>query len=76
MGEVNTPHLEATTIGTTQIYAASYLNLPSSTFSGGTVTGPTTFTNGLSANTFSATTIEGGDLDFMMVSLFRTLYNY
>jgi len=46
------------------------------TFTGGTVSGPTTFTNGVSANTFSATTIEGGDLDFMMVSLFRTLYNY
>jgi hypothetical protein len=46
------------------------------TFTGGTVTGPTTFTNGLTANTISATTIEGGDLDFMMVSLFRTLYNY
>jgi hypothetical protein len=41
------------------------------TFTGGTVSGATTFTNGL-----SATTIEGGDLDFMMISLFRTLYNY
>jgi hypothetical protein len=58
------------------ISATTYLNLPPSTFNGGTVTGPTTFTNGLTANTFSATTIEGGDLDFMMVSLFRTLYNY
>ena len=60
------------------ISATTYLNLPAggSSFSGGTVTGPTTFTNGLTANTISATTIEGGDLDFMMVSLFRTLYNY
>ena len=46
------------------------------TFTGGTVNGSTTFTNGLSADTMSATTIQGGDLDFMMVSLFRTLYNY
>lgn len=30
--------------------------LPSATFSGGTVTGPTNFTNGLTANTISATT--------------------
>jgi hypothetical protein len=30
-----------------------------SSFTGGTVTGPTNFTGGLSANTFSATTITG-----------------
>lgn len=35
----------------------------STTFSGGTVTGPTNFLNGLSANTFSATTYLGLPLD-------------
>jgi hypothetical protein len=39
------------------VSATTYYNLPSSTFSGGTVSGSTIFTNGLSANTFSATTI-------------------
>jgi hypothetical protein len=34
----------------------SYLNLPPSTFTGGTVTGATNFTDGLTANTISATT--------------------
>ena len=34
-----------------------------STFTGGTVTGPTQFTNGLTANTFSATTYLGLPLD-------------
>jgi len=38
------------------ISATTYLNIPSYSFSGGTVTGPTNFTNGLSANTISATT--------------------
>jgi hypothetical protein len=38
------------------ISATTYFNLPSSSFSGGTVTGPTQFTNGLTANTISATT--------------------
>jgi len=38
--------------------ATTYLNMPSSTFTGGTVTGPTNFTNGLSANTISATTYQ------------------
>jgi hypothetical protein len=37
---------------------ANWQTLPSSTFSGGTVTGSTTFTNGLSANTISATTYQ------------------
>ena len=38
------------------VSGGTYLNLPSSTFTGGTVTGPTIFTNGLTANTISATT--------------------
>lgn len=40
------------------ISATTYQNLPPSTFSGGTVTGPTNFTNGLTANTISATTYQ------------------
>jgi hypothetical protein len=40
------------------ISATTYFNLPSSTFTGGTVTGSTIFTNGLSANTISATTYQ------------------
>lgn len=47
----------------TTISATTYLNLPSSSFSGGTVTGPTNFTNGLSANTISATTYYGLPID-------------
>ena len=44
----------------TSISATTYYNLPSSggSFTGGTVTGPTIFTGGLTANTFSATTIQ------------------
>jgi hypothetical protein len=38
------------------ISATTYLNLPSTSFTGGTVSGPTNFTGGLSANTISATT--------------------
>jgi hypothetical protein len=41
------------------ISATTYLNIPSSSFSGGTVSGPTNFTNGLTASTISATTIYG-----------------
>jgi hypothetical protein len=37
---------------------ANWQTLPSSTFSGGTITGATSFTNGLSANTISATTYQ------------------
>ena len=40
------------------ISATTYQNLPSSTFTGGTVSGTTNFTNGLSANTISATTYQ------------------
>jgi hypothetical protein len=46
------------------------------TFTGGTVSGGTIFTNGLTANTFSATTIVGGDIDYLLMSSFRSLYNY
>jgi hypothetical protein len=42
----------------TTVSATTYLNLPSATFTGGTVTGPTNFTNGLTANTISATTYQ------------------
>ena len=42
----------------TTVSATTYLNLPSSTFTGGTVSGPTNFTNGLTANTISATTYQ------------------
>jgi hypothetical protein len=38
------------------VSGGTYLNLPSSTFTGGTVTGSTNFTNGLTANTISAAT--------------------
>ena len=40
------------------ISATTYDNLPPAVFSGGTVTGPTTFTNGLTATTISATTYD------------------
>ena len=40
----------------TIISATTYQNLPPSTFTGGTITGPTNFTSGLTANTISATT--------------------
>ena len=38
-------------------YTTTYYNLP--TFTGGTVTGPTNFTGGLTASTISATTYYG-----------------
>jgi hypothetical protein len=40
------------------ISATTYLNLPSSAFTGGTVSGATDFTNGLTAATISATTYQ------------------
>jgi len=40
----------------TSVSATTYFNLPSASFTGGTVTGPTIFTNGLTANTISGTT--------------------
>ena len=45
------------------ISATTYNNLPPSVFSGGTVTGPTTFTNGLTATTISATTYYNLPID-------------
>jgi len=42
----------------TTISATTYYNLPSSTFTGGSVSGATQFTGGLTANTISATTYE------------------
>ena len=45
-------------IKTTTISATTYQNLPPAVFSGGTVSGPTTFTNGLTATTISANTYQ------------------
>ena len=58
---VSTPGFTANTGGLTAltISATTYLNLPSATFTGGTVSGPTNFTGGLTANTISATTFSG-----------------
>jgi hypothetical protein len=58
---VSTPGFTANTGGLTAltISATTYLNLPSATFTGGTVSGPTNFTSGLTANTISATTFSG-----------------
>ena len=42
----------------TTISATTYYNLPSSTFTGGSVSGATQFTGGLTANTISATTYQ------------------
>ena len=49
----------------TSVSATTYYNLPTSggSFTGGTVTGPTTFTNGLTANTISATTYYNLPID-------------
>jgi len=54
------PYLIANSITGTTISATTYLNLPSSggSFTGGTVSGATTFKNGLTANTISATTYQ------------------
>jgi hypothetical protein len=61
---ISTPGFTANTGGLTAltISATTYLNLPSATFTGGTVSGPTNFTSGLTANTISATTISGDTL--------------
>ena len=58
-GNTSLQSLTATTIS-----ATTYQNLPSFTFTGGTVSGATNFTGGLSANTISATTITsiGGNI--------------
>jgi hypothetical protein len=46
------------TLYTPTISATTYLNYPITTFTGGTVSGATNFTGGLTANTLSATTIS------------------
>jgi hypothetical protein len=46
------------TTGVVHSYPLSGITGSSSTFTGGTVTGPTNFTNGLTANTISATTYD------------------
>ena len=51
--------ISGSSVSATTIYASQYLNLPSATFTGGTVSGPTNFTSGLTANTISATTFSG-----------------
>ena len=66
-GTLFTPYLSATTIS-----ATTYLNLPPTTFSGGTVTGPTNFTNGLTANTMSATTYYGDGSNLTGISAVAT----
>jgi len=66
-GTLFTPYLSATTVS-----ATTYLNLPSSTFTGGTVTGPTNFTNGLTANTMSATTYYGDGSNLTGISAVAT----
>jgi hypothetical protein len=55
--DVTSPNVNVNgTLKATTISATTYQNLPNSTFTGGTVSGSTTFTNGLTANTISATT--------------------
>ena len=66
-GTLFTPYLSATTVS-----ATTYLNLPPTTFSGGTVTGPTNFTNGLTANTMSATTYYGDGSNLTGISAVAT----
>ena len=68
-------------LSATTISATTYLNLPNTTFTGGTVSGATTFTSGVTANTISSTTVTAvnvvnNDFDYMMLTSFRTLYNY
>jgi len=55
-GDTMTGGLFTTFLSATTVSATTYLNLPSSSFTGGTVSGATNFTNGLTANTISATT--------------------
>jgi len=71
-GDTMTGSLYAPSISATTISATTYLNLPSSTFTGGTVTGPTNFTNGLTANTMSATTYYGDGSNLTGISAVAT----
>lgn len=54
--------LSANTFSATTIYIGNNQLSSNTTFTGGTVTGETSFTNGLTTNTISATTISGGTL--------------
>ena len=58
------------------ISATTYQNLPSTTFTGGTVSGETNFTGGVTANTITPTSIIYDDLDYLLLSSFRSTYNY
>jgi hypothetical protein len=49
-------------VGSYPNFGVEFTGSTSSFFTGGTVSGATNFTNGLSADTFSATTISGGTL--------------
>jgi len=48
----------------------------SSAFTGGTVSGATIFTGGVTANTITPTSIIYNDLDYLLLSSFRSTYNY
>jgi hypothetical protein len=50
--------ISGSSVAAVSISATTWYGLPSSSFSGGTVTGPTNFTSGLTATTISATTYE------------------
>lgn len=55
----NSPALTNVTIGTAPINIVEYGGVGGTTFTGGTVSGPTIFTNGLTATSISATTYLG-----------------
>ena len=65
-----------TNIESSTISATTYLNLPTSNFTGGTVTGSTIFTNGLSATTISATTYQNLPLGIYGTGLTFNTGNY
>lgn len=71
-GDTMTGSLYAPSISATTVSATTYLNLPSSTFTGGTVSGATNFTNGLTANTMSATTYYGDGSNLTGISAVAT----
>jgi uncharacterized delta-60 repeat protein len=52
---------------------ANWADVPSSSFTGGTVSGPTNFTNGLTASTISATTIYGDGSNLTGVATFQQI---
>jgi hypothetical protein len=73
----NSVGMSASTILGTTVSATTYQNLPFNSsdylpISGGTVTGATRFTSGLTANTFSATTIYSPTLDDFLYDKFMT----